>query len=144
MPIILATQEVEISRILVQSQSQANSSQEPISKNPITKKDWWSGSSSKSTYLASVSPSATKKKRERELTSQRLLKAQKVPQTLPRLAKVPVTSPDYVISLFLRDPVKDRVWPLALRSLQFSIETQVWYRKDKHKKIRGHLQEHSP
>jgi hypothetical protein len=44
----------------------ANSSQAPMSKNPITKKDWWSGSSA-NTYRASVrvwvqNPSAAKKK----------------------------------------------------------------------------------
>jgi hypothetical protein len=33
-PIILATQEEEIRRIMVQSQPWANSSQDPISKNP--------------------------------------------------------------------------------------------------------------
>jgi hypothetical protein len=41
MPVILATQEVEIKRITVQSQPPANSSQDlkdPISKKPITKK----------------------------------------------------------------------------------------------------------
>jgi hypothetical protein len=38
-PIILATQEAEISRIVVQSQPKANSSQDPISKIPNTKKE---------------------------------------------------------------------------------------------------------
>jgi hypothetical protein len=33
-PVILATQEAEIRRITVQSQPRANSSQDPISKNP--------------------------------------------------------------------------------------------------------------
>jgi hypothetical protein len=37
MPVILATQEAEIRRITVQSQPQANSSRDPISKIPITK-----------------------------------------------------------------------------------------------------------
>jgi hypothetical protein len=37
-PIILATQEAHIRRITVQNQPQANSSWDPISKNPITKK----------------------------------------------------------------------------------------------------------
>jgi hypothetical protein len=37
-PIILATQEAEIKRISVQSQPQANSLQDPISKMPNTKK----------------------------------------------------------------------------------------------------------
>jgi hypothetical protein len=36
MPIILAMQEAEIRRIPVQIQSQANSSQDPISKNTFT------------------------------------------------------------------------------------------------------------
>jgi hypothetical protein len=44
MPIILATQKVEIRRIEVQSQLWANSSKDPISKKKITKKCWWSGS----------------------------------------------------------------------------------------------------
>jgi hypothetical protein len=35
----------EIRRITVQSQAGANSSGDSISKIPITKKDWWSGSS---------------------------------------------------------------------------------------------------
>jgi hypothetical protein len=39
MPVILATQEAEIRRIEAQSQPLANSSQNPISKNPITEKD---------------------------------------------------------------------------------------------------------
>jgi hypothetical protein len=46
-PVILATQEAEIRRILVWSQSQANSLQDPISKKkkkPSQKKLWWSGS----------------------------------------------------------------------------------------------------
>jgi hypothetical protein len=37
MPVILATQEAEIRRIVVQSQSRANSSRYPISKIPNTK-----------------------------------------------------------------------------------------------------------
>jgi hypothetical protein len=37
-PVILATQEAEITRISVQSQCPANSSQDPISKIPNTKK----------------------------------------------------------------------------------------------------------
>jgi hypothetical protein len=36
--VILATPEAEIRRIMVQNQPQANSLQDPISKNPITKK----------------------------------------------------------------------------------------------------------
>jgi hypothetical protein len=42
-PIILATQEAEIRRITVQSQSWINSSGELIFKKPITKEGWWSG-----------------------------------------------------------------------------------------------------
>jgi hypothetical protein len=38
MPVIIATQEVDIRRIMVQSQLQANSSPDPISKMPNTKK----------------------------------------------------------------------------------------------------------
>jgi hypothetical protein len=43
MPVILASQEIEIRRIAVQSQPWANSSCDPISKNSITKiglMDW--------------------------------------------------------------------------------------------------------
>jgi hypothetical protein len=48
MLVILATQEAEIRRIVVQSQPQANSSREPILIKTITKKDWQSdGLSSK-------------------------------------------------------------------------------------------------
>jgi hypothetical protein len=39
-PVILATQEVEIRRIVVRSQPKANSLQDPISRKPITKKGW--------------------------------------------------------------------------------------------------------
>jgi hypothetical protein len=42
MPIILATQEAGIRRIMVQSQSQANGSQDPISKISNKNKGWWS------------------------------------------------------------------------------------------------------
>jgi hypothetical protein len=38
MPVILATQEVEVRRIIVQSQPQQNSLQDPTLKNSITKK----------------------------------------------------------------------------------------------------------
>jgi L-arabinose isomerase len=41
MPIVLATQEEEI-RIVVQSQPWTNSSRDPISKIPTTKKGWQS------------------------------------------------------------------------------------------------------
>jgi hypothetical protein len=44
-PVIPATQEAEIRRIVVRSQPRANSSRDPISKKPITKKQrwgWWS------------------------------------------------------------------------------------------------------
>jgi hypothetical protein len=44
MPVILATEEAEIRRIVVQSQLRQNSSQDPLSKNPSQKKDCWSGS----------------------------------------------------------------------------------------------------
>jgi hypothetical protein len=36
MPVTLATLEAEIRRIMVQNQPSANSSQDPISKNPFT------------------------------------------------------------------------------------------------------------
>jgi hypothetical protein len=42
--VIPATQEAEIRRMVVQSYSQANSSQDPILKNTIKEKRWWSGS----------------------------------------------------------------------------------------------------
>jgi hypothetical protein len=48
MSVILATEEAEIGRIAVQSQPQASSSRNPISKTPITKKGWWSSSNGKS------------------------------------------------------------------------------------------------
>jgi hypothetical protein len=38
MPIILATQETDIRRMVVPSQAQANSSQDPISKTPSQKR----------------------------------------------------------------------------------------------------------
>jgi hypothetical protein len=44
-PVISATVEAEIRRIKAR---QANSLQDPISKIPITKKGWWSGSRCKS------------------------------------------------------------------------------------------------
>jgi hypothetical protein len=44
MPVILATQEAEIRRIMVESQPQEIVCETLISKNPNTKKDWWSGS----------------------------------------------------------------------------------------------------
>jgi hypothetical protein len=39
-PVILASQEVEIRRIVVQSQPRANSLRDPILKKPNTKKGW--------------------------------------------------------------------------------------------------------
>jgi hypothetical protein len=42
-PIILATPKAKIKRIAVQSQPQANSSGDPISKKPFMQKGWWSG-----------------------------------------------------------------------------------------------------
>jgi hypothetical protein len=53
-PMILAPQDAEIRRIWVPRQPQANSSRDPISKTPITKKNWLSGLSGKSTCLASM------------------------------------------------------------------------------------------
>jgi hypothetical protein len=51
MPVILATQEAEIRRIMIQSQPQANSSQTILN----TEKGWWS-------EAQSSIPSTTKKK----------------------------------------------------------------------------------
>jgi hypothetical protein len=42
--VILATQEAEIRRIMVWSQPGKTVPWDPSSKNPFTKKDWWSGS----------------------------------------------------------------------------------------------------
>jgi hypothetical protein len=42
-PIILVSHEAEIRGSMVRSQPQENSSQDPISKRPIIKKDWKSG-----------------------------------------------------------------------------------------------------
>jgi hypothetical protein len=42
--VILATQEAEVRRDCSSKPARANSSQDPILKNPITKKGWWSGS----------------------------------------------------------------------------------------------------
>jgi hypothetical protein len=50
MPVILAIQEAEIRRITVQSQSQANSSQDPISKGLLEGLKW------QSTCLAKIIP----------------------------------------------------------------------------------------
>jgi hypothetical protein len=44
MPIILATQEAEIRRIMVLSQPGQIVPQDPILKNPFTKNGWWSSS----------------------------------------------------------------------------------------------------
>jgi hypothetical protein len=41
MPVIITTQEAAIRRIMVQSQPQANSSEDPISKISNTKQGWW-------------------------------------------------------------------------------------------------------
>jgi hypothetical protein len=43
LPVILATREAEIRRITVPSQLLVNSSQDPVSKIPNTKKDWSAG-----------------------------------------------------------------------------------------------------
>jgi hypothetical protein len=43
-PGIIATQEAEIRRIMVQNQPWANSFRDPISNRSITKKGWWSSS----------------------------------------------------------------------------------------------------
>jgi predicted secreted acid phosphatase len=56
MPVILTTQEAEIRRIAVQSQSQANTFGDPILKKLIIKKEWQSGSTSKTTCLVNVKP----------------------------------------------------------------------------------------
>jgi hypothetical protein len=45
MPVILAIQDTEIKRITIQSQPQANSLRDPISKIPNIKQGWWSDSS---------------------------------------------------------------------------------------------------
>jgi hypothetical protein len=60
MPIILSTQEAEIRRIEVQHQPSQIVWENLSCKNHYThtKKNWQNGSSSKSTYLASVRPSA--------------------------------------------------------------------------------------
>jgi hypothetical protein len=41
-PVILATQEAEIRRTEVQSQTEQIVPRDPILKNPSQKKDWWS------------------------------------------------------------------------------------------------------
>jgi hypothetical protein len=43
-PIILATQEAEIRRIVIHSQPRQIVPQDPISQKPFTKKGWWNGS----------------------------------------------------------------------------------------------------
>jgi hypothetical protein len=55
-PVILATQEAEIRRIMVPSQPQAN--RDPIlkKKNLSHKRGWWSGSNGKSACLAIMRP----------------------------------------------------------------------------------------
>jgi hypothetical protein len=52
-PVILVTQEAEIRKIEVLSQPRENTSQDPFLKKPITKTGLGSGSSGKSTCLAS-------------------------------------------------------------------------------------------
>jgi hypothetical protein len=44
MPVILTTQEAEIRRVMGSKPAWANSSSDPILKNPITKKGWKRGS----------------------------------------------------------------------------------------------------
>jgi hypothetical protein len=67
-PVILSTQEAEIRRIQVGSQPWVSSLRDIISKIPITQKGWWTNSSGKNAYLASVrlssNPSTTKKKKK--------------------------------------------------------------------------------
>jgi hypothetical protein len=55
-PVTLASQKAEIRKIALWSQLRITSLWDPISKKPTTKEGWWSGSSSKSTCLASVRP----------------------------------------------------------------------------------------
>jgi hypothetical protein len=67
MPVIPATQKAELRRIEVQSQPQANSPWDPISKIPIIKKDLCNGSSGKapaSNCEALSSNTSTAKKRK--------------------------------------------------------------------------------
>jgi hypothetical protein len=69
-PVILSTQEAEIRRIQVGSQPWVSSLRDIISKIPITQKGWWTNSSGKNAYLASVrlssNPSTTKKKKKKK------------------------------------------------------------------------------
>jgi hypothetical protein len=69
MPVILATQEVAIRRIVVPSHPWANSSQDSVSKIPNTEQGWWSGSSERvpncKCEALSLNPSTTKKKRKK-------------------------------------------------------------------------------
>jgi hypothetical protein len=48
--------EAEISKTAVQKPAQINSSWDPISKKPFTKKDWWSGSRCRHWVQAPVPP----------------------------------------------------------------------------------------
>jgi hypothetical protein len=71
-PVILATQEAEIRRIVVQSQPWVNSSQDPISekkKKKSQKKGWWSGLSGKreSVRPCVQTPMMLKKKKKLEV-----------------------------------------------------------------------------
>jgi hypothetical protein len=67
MPIILATQEVEIRRIMVWSQPEQNSSRDPISKKKThhKKKGWWSGWR----YWPWVQPPELQKKKKTQPTN---------------------------------------------------------------------------
>jgi hypothetical protein len=47
MPVVLATQEAEIKRLIVQSQLRQIVLKTLSQKNPTQKKGWWSGSSGK-------------------------------------------------------------------------------------------------
>jgi hypothetical protein len=70
MPVILATQEAEIRRIMVQSQPLANSSTRPYLKKPIThkKKCWWSDSRCRP-WVQTPVLEKEKKKKEKKLLS---------------------------------------------------------------------------
>jgi hypothetical protein len=65
MTVILATQEAEIRRIMVQSQSRQIVPQAPISKKPFRKKGWCSGLKCRPRVS---SPSTAKKKKKERIT----------------------------------------------------------------------------